>query len=216
MNNFISKEEAFKILDITSYRQLKRIVDRNNVSTKSLGIGKATLYNKTDICNAVVNTVETKKHAPKKTQQAARQKEKEIKEKKEVETKKLNSAKKEINSKNKKPLNETGQDEYLRIEKELKDKGLYLDTDRAYLLVYAIAYQNYMYYVDLSSSLDHVEIDERGNQKIHPYFTIADKFFNQMEKAASKLGIGARNRIGLEIKKEKTGAMADILSRRAS
>lgn len=210
MQEYIPKQEAFEILSISSYQHLRRIVKKHDIKTKSLGIGKPTLYLKTDICNAVVKTKDTKKFAPKKPQVKAKEK----KEKKQTEAKELEQKKKEVEEKTKNPLNKTGQDEYLRVEKELKDKGLYLESDRAYLLVYAIAYQNYMFYVDLSASLDHTSQDQNGGEKVHPYFTVADRCFNQMEKAATKLGIGARNRIGLEIKQPKTGLMADILNKR--
>lgn len=210
MEEYISKSEALELLKISSYRQLKRIVDDNNVKTKSLGIGKPTLYDRTDICNCVVQTKSTKKFAPKKPQEKAKQE----KAKKEEKAKDIEQKKKEVEKATSSPLNETGQDEFIRVEQELKSKGLYLESDRAYLLAYAIAYQNYMFYVNLSASLDHISSDLNGNEKIHPYFTVADRCFNQMEKAATKLGIGARNRIGLEIKKPKTGLMADILNRR--
>lgn len=209
MDNFITKQEAFDYLEISSYQHLRRLVKNHNVETKSLGIGKPTLYNKTDIFGIAVNTKSTKKFAPKKP------KEKQQKEKaeKQQKAKELQQKKKEVEKASSNPLNEIGQSEFLRVEQELKEKGLYMEMDRAYLLTYAIAYQNYMFYINLSKELDHTSSDMTGNIKIHPYFSVADKCFNQMEKAATKLGIGIKNRVGIEIKEETNESlMAKLLS----
>lgn len=196
MNNFITKNEALEILQVSSYRQLKRIVDRCGIETKSLGIGKATLYNRTQVCKAVVQTDSTKKFAPKKPQVKAKEK----KEEKIKVAAKKETAKKEIEKKTKNPLNETGQDEFIRVQGELKGLGIYEEKDRAILLSYCICYQNYMFYIDLSASLSHTTTDDNGNDKVNPYFTVADKLLSQMIKLSSILGIGKRSTIGLDIK----------------
>jgi P27 family predicted phage terminase small subunit len=194
--DYITKSEALEILGITSYQHLRRTVKKHNVQTKSLGVGKATLYLKSDICSAVVEGKDTQKFAPKKEKEKA-------KEKKEVKIQKAKvkeEAKKEIEAKTKNPLNETGQSEFLRAEQELKDNGTYRELDRALLIAYAISFQNYMFYIDLSATLDHTTVDDNGNQKVNAYFTVADKCFSQMDKMATKLGIGVRSRVGLGVK----------------
>ena len=73
-----------------------------------------------------------------------------------------------------------------------------------------------MFYVDLSASLDHTTVDENGNQKVNPYMTVSNTFFAQMDKMAKTLGIGVRNRVGLEIKVPKGGSMFELLNRNRS
>ncbi|MCP4356241.1 MAG: hypothetical protein GY793_11590, partial [Proteobacteria bacterium] len=159
--DYITKTEALEILNISSYQHLRRLTKKLNIQTKSLGVGKATLYLKSDICGAVVEGKDTQKFAPKKPKEVALEK----KVKKQTKATELKQKKKEVEEASSTPLNNIGQSEYLRVEKELKDLGLYEFKDRAILLAYAVCYQNYMFYTNLSAQLDHTTTDEGGNLK---------------------------------------------------
>lgn len=119
---------------------------------------------------------------------------------------------KKLDSEDFNPLNAIGQAEFLRVEKLAKDNGTYQDLDQSLLLFYAISYQKYINAVVKSEQLDDVTMNEAGDLKVHPYFQIADKCFSHMSKCAATLGLGVRNRIGLELKKEKKKSMMDILA----
>lgn len=119
---------------------------------------------------------------------------------------------KKLDSEDFTPLDGIGQAEFLRVERLLKKNGTYEDLDQSLLLFYAISYQKYINAVVKSGQLDDLTMNEAGDQKVHPYFTVAEKSFNHMTKIATALGLGVRNRIGLELKKEKKKSMMDILN----
>lgn len=110
------------------------------------------------------------------------------------------------------PLDAIGQAEFLRVERLTKANGTYEELDQSLLLFYAISYQKYINAVVKSGQLDDLTMNAMGDEKVHPYFTVAEKCFNHMTKIATALGLGVRNRIGLEIKKEKKKSMMDMLN----
>lgn len=193
---FITGKKAQEILEITTRQGLEKIVKRYNITKVSQGAGKPNLYHKDETIKAFLDSHKQKE----KFNPDAKVKAVKTKEKKTETAAKKETAKKEIEKKTKNPLNETGQDEFIRVQGELKGLGIYEEKDRAILLSYCICYQNYMFYIDLSASLSHTTTDDNGNDKVNPYFTVADKLLSQMIKLSSILGIGKRSTIGLDIK----------------
>lgn len=205
---YISKQDAMEILQITNDRTLRRYVSKYNIETQSNGNGRASLYKETDIHRVFSLTKESKDKYNPSTQKKAKEK----KEQKQKEIEKKVKAKEKAESDKVNILNEVGQDEFMRVQDLLRENGTYKDVDRALLIAYAIAYQNYTFYVNMSSQLDHVSLDSNGAMKVSPYFQVADKFFKQMESMAKLLGVGERSRVGLEIKKQEEKSMFDILN----
>lgn len=119
---------------------------------------------------------------------------------------------KKLDSEDFNPLNAIGQAEFLRVEKLAKANGTYQDLDQSLLLFYAISYQKYINAVVKSEQLDDVTMNEAGDLKVHPHFTVAKTCLADMHKLAKDLGLGVRNRMGLELKKEKKQSMMDIIS----
>lgn len=110
------------------------------------------------------------------------------------------------------PLNKVGMAEYERVTNLLKEQGTYKEVDRALVLAYAISYQKYIFSTVASGKQDDTTSDDFGNLKLHPYFLVAKESFNQMEKIAKLLGIGARSRVGLEIAQPKKESIFDVLN----
>lgn len=110
------------------------------------------------------------------------------------------------------PLNKVGMAEYERVTNLLIKQGTYEEVDRSLVLAYAISYQKYIFSTVASGKQDDTTMDSYGNLKLHPYFQVAKESFNQMEKISKLLGIGARSRVGLEIKQEKKESIFDILN----
>lgn len=109
-------------------------------------------------------------------------------------------------------LNEIGQNEFDRVVQLLQDRGTYKEEDRALVLTYAVSFQNWVFATVASAKQDNTTSDQFGNLKLHPYFQVAKECAAQMSKNASMLGIGARNRIGLEIAKPKKQTFADVIN----
>jgi len=223
---YISGKQAQSLLNITTRQQLRNIVETNNIEVKKAGIGKPNQYNKSDIENFLKkyknqkykNKSDVKKDIVKKQRTI---KKKETIEKIKEETKKdlqLDNVPRGTNKQNlnnedlQNPLNEIGQNEFNRMIDLLKDMGTYKDTDRSLVLAYSISYQKYIYSTVASAKEDDTTMDDFGNLKLHPYFQVADKCLTQMNKICVMLGIGTRNRIGLDIKKEKKKGIFDILN----
>ena len=215
----ISGKEAQLILGITTRQGLHKIVKEHNIAVTSQGAGKPNLYLKSEIQDIAKKTQKQRdKTNPKLKPKIEKQKkvikkrvEKEKKAVVEVET--FKEAKTNVLDKSDfNPLNEIGEDEYMRAKDLLTSNGTYLELDRGMLLSYAISYQNYMLLVKRSSEVDHTTMDDFGNLKVSPYYTMADKALAQMQKLAKDLGIGVRNRIGLDIKAEKKKSMLDVLN----
>jgi phage terminase small subunit len=205
---YVGRDEALKIVKITTRQGLSKFVKKHNIRTERECNGKPTFYNKEDLLKAYAESYANKtKYNP-----TLEKKSIDIQKKKEKIAEERVAKKKEAMLKSGKVLDEIGQSELIRVEKELKNFGIYRESDRSLLLSYAIAYSNYIYYTTLSRSLDHTSIDMGGNQKVSHYLAVADKFFSQMDKMASKLGIGAKSRVGLEIKKEKKVSVFDIIN----
>lgn len=114
------------------------------------------------------------------------------------------------------PLNEIGQNEFNRIIDILTENGTYKEQDRALVLAYSISYQKYIYAVAASAREDDTTSDQWGNLKLHPYMVVSDKSLTQMTKIAAMLGLGIRNRIGIDLKEQKKESIFDILNSKES
>lgn len=206
---YITGKQAQQILSITTRQGLAKIVKANNIETKSQGAGKPNLYNKSDIENYIKNNKKNiEKYKPKATIKKVEKKTKQIIEKKEVQTKK-----KKTGLLNDNPLNEVGQEVFNTLLEELVENGTFQDKDISLLQAYCVSYQKYINAINQSAEQMDTFMDDFGNVKIHPYFSIADKCLSQMDKLSKALGMGARNRIGLEIKEKKTAGIMDILAK---
>lgn len=215
---YLSKQQAMELLQISTDRSLQRYVKKFEVRTKTLGVGKPSLYCEDDLVQVFALIKKGKdKHNPKAKVKAIEKKI--VKEKTIYKNAKLKEeTKKDLappttqtdNPTN--PLNHIGQDEFNRIVEILTENGTYKEQDRALALAYAISYQKYIYAVAASAREDDTTSDQFSNLKIHPYFLVADKCLSQMTKIANILGLGVRSRIGLEIKQEKRETIFDILN----
>lgn len=209
---YITGKQAQLILKITTRQGLHKIVKEKNISIKSQGAGKPNLYLESDIKKVAKKTntqrLKTNPKLKKKIEKKNRIVKKNID---SIEDSKKN-AKEDLNQEDFNPLNKIGQDEFLRVEKLLKANGTYEDVDRSLLLFYAISYQKYINAVTMSAQQDDTTMDDMGNLKIHPYFTVADKTFSHMQKLAVMLGIGVKSRVGLDIKKGKKKSIFDTLN----
>ena len=113
-------------------------------------------------------------------------------------------------------LNEIGQNEFDRVVELLKENGTYKEQDRALVLTYAVSFQNWVFATVASAKQDNTTSDQFGNLKLHPYMVVSDKCLTQMTKIASILGIGIRNRIGIQIEEKKKESIFDILNSKES
>jgi P27 family predicted phage terminase small subunit len=225
--SYITGKQAQLLLNITTRQGLYKVVKENNVTVKSQGAGKPNLYLKSDI-ELVANKTNKQrlKTNPKLKEKTKKTKQKTIT-KKKVHRKVKEETKKELDIIDdepadtiekpnyhdlENPLNSIGQDEFDRIIELLKENGTYKDSDRALVLAYAISYQKYIFAVAASAKQDDTFMDEFGNIKIHPYFTVADRCFTHMDKMAKALGIGVKNRAGIEIKQPKKESIFDIMN----
>lgn len=235
---YLSKQQAMELLQISTDRSLQRYVKKFEVRTKTLGIGKPSLYCEDDLVQVFALIKKGKdKHNPKAKVKAI---EKKIVKEKTIEknAKLKEETRKELNLVGEykpvdnlsddediiKPpynpnefqmkdlLNEIGQDEFDRVVELLKENGTYKEQDRALVLTYAVSFQNWVFATVASAKQDNTTSDQFGNLKLHPYFTVAEKCAAQMSKNASMLGIGVRSRIGIEIKSPKKETIFDILN----
>jgi len=210
--NYITGKQAQILLNITTRQSLNRIVKEKNITIKSQGVGKANLYLESDIKEVAKNTnIQRLKTNPKLKKKIDKKKKTVEKNIKTIEETKKN-AKEDINKEDFNPLNKIGQDEFLRVEKLLRENETYTELDRGLLLSYSIAYQKYINAVTMSAQNDDTTMDDFGNLKVHPYFTVADKCFTHMQKMSVMLGIGVKSRVGLEIKKEKKKSVFDMIN----
>ncbi len=260
MKTFITGKEAQLLLEITTRQQLRNIVVKNSIETKSLGAGKPNIYLKSDI-EKYLKKPKTSPKAQKTNKKLIVKKKKQIEVKKAVRKKQLENKPKPIPKQktveeiissesekninkifdnlaekgdiltgdgysapintpdNKKldnedfnPLNAIGQAEFLRVERLAKANGTYEDLDQSLLLFYSISYQKYINAVVKSEELDDLTMNDAGEYKVHPYFQVADKCFTHMSKIAVMLGIGVRNRIGIESKKKEKKNISDVIA----
>lgn len=233
---YILPNQAMELLQITTRQGLHKVVVNHNITVKSQGAGKPNLYLKSDLerykkDNA--KNIEKKKnpHVIEKAEKVKKEKvERKVKARKlKVETKKeLNLISEDepidnlfddediIKPKNEdlqNPLNEIGQNEFNRIIDILTENGTYKEQDRALVLAYSISYQKYIYAVAASAREDDTTSDQFGNLKLHPYFTVSEKSLGIMTKIAAMLGLGIRNRIGIQIEEKKKESIFDLLSK---
>lgn len=237
---FITGKEAQLLLEITTRQQLRNIVVKNGIETKSLGAGKPNIYLKSDI-EKYLKKPKTSPKAQKTNKKLIVKKKKQIEVKKAVRKKQLENKPKPVKKiipkektieiekedsiqlpkleDNKKldnedfnPLNAIGQAEFLRVERLAKANGTYEDLDQSLLLFYSISYQKYINAVVKSEELDDLTMNDAGEYKVHPYFQVADKCFTHMSKIAVMLGIGVRNRIGIEAKKKEKKNIGDVIA----
>lgn len=210
---YITGKQAQLILNITTRQGLHKIVKEKNITIKSQGPGKANLYLESDVKSAADQTnkqrAKTNPNVKKKVDKQKKVIDKNI----EIANTTKDKVKDKIKEPNFNPLNGIGEDEFLRVEKLLKENGTYSELDRSLLLSYAIAYQKYINAVTMSAENDDTTMDDFGNLKVHPYFTVADKCFSHMQKMAVMLGIGVKSRVGLDIKKDKKKSVFDMLNK---
>lgn len=109
-------------------------------------------------------------------------------------------------------LTKDGQIIFDKLREELIANGTYQDKDIALLQAYCVSYQKYINAINRSAEFSDTTMDDFGNLKVHPYFQVADKCLSQMDKLAKALGIGVKNRVGLEIAKPKKETIFDILN----
>jgi len=209
---YITAKESLKILNISSVRTLQRYRDKHDIDIRDIGQGKPKLYLKSDIEKIAKPKKDIKKYIPPKTKKIIKKKETIQKKRIEKNTETKQTAKVEAIKAGFNPLNELGQDEFQRVYDLLQTRGTYKDEDRSIIVSYAISFQNYILAIKISNENDNTTTDDFGNLKVHPYFTIADKSLTQMNKLSVMLGIGARSRIGLEIKEKKKASMFDVMN----
>jgi P27 family predicted phage terminase small subunit len=200
---YITGKQAQLILNITTRQGLHKIVKDKNISVKSQGAGKPNLYLESDIKTVAKKTNTQRLKTNPKLRKKIDKKKKTIETNITTIEESKKNAKEEMKKEHFSPLNEIGQDEFLRVEKLLTENGTYNELDRSLLLSYSIAYQKYINAVTMSAQQDDTTMDDFGNLKVHPYFTVADKSFTHMQKMAVMLGIGVRSRVGLDIAKGK-------------
>jgi phage terminase small subunit/nucleoid DNA-binding protein len=227
---YLNPHEAMELLQITTRQGLHKIVTNHNISVKSQGAGKPNLYLKSDLDRYMIDnkknlkcknikvtekSVKIKKEKVERIKKAKDMKEKVSEElsippKQEDELKQKPKFPSEEELKN--PLNHIGQAEYDRIIDIMTENGTFKEQDRAIVMSYAISFQKYVYAVAASAMEDDTTMDQFGNLKLSPYFTVADKCLSQMIKIASVLGIGIRSRIGIDLKQPKKATIFDVLS----
>lgn len=216
---YLLPNQAMELLQITTRQGLHKIVVNHNITVKSQGQGKPNLYLKQDLERYRSEILKTGKDKYNKevTQKAIKIKKEKV-ERKEKAKKLKEETKKDLappvaqvdNPIN--PLNHIGQDEFNRIVEILTENGTYKEQDRALVLAYAISYQKYIFATIASGKEDDTFIDAFGTLRLHPYYTISDKSLSQMTKIADKLGIGARSRLGMDLKQPKKETIFDILN----
>ena len=231
---YLLPNQAMELLQITTRQGLHKVVVNHNITVKSQGAGKPNLYLKSDLERYKKDNAKNieKKKNPQVIQKAEKVKKEKVERK--VKAKKLKvEVKKELNLISEdenlfddediiKPklldfsmkdlLNEIGQNEFDRVVELLKENGTYKEQDRALVLTYAVSFQNWVFATVASGQQDNTTTDSFGNLKLHPYFTVAEKCANQMNKNANMLGIGVRSRIGLEIKDNIEDDEVDIFA----
>lgn len=230
---YLSSNQSMQLLKITTRQGLFKIVKNHNITVKSQGVGKPNLYLKSDLERYMKDNAKNIKirknpqvieKAEKIVKKQNTKKEKHLKVKtevkKEVDTEiekdfkvteireqKEKEIKKDLELPNdeeiESPLNKVGMAEFQRVTDLLIEQGTYKEVDRALVLAYAISYQKYIFATVASAKQDDTTMNDFGDLKVHPYFQVAKESFKQMESVAKMLGIGAKNRIGLEIKKVK-------------
>lgn len=243
---YLSSNQSMQLLKITTRQGLFKIVKNHNITVKSQGVGKPNLYLKSDLERYMKDNAKNIKirknpqvieKAEKIVKKQNVKKEKHLKVKaqvrKEVDTEiekdfkvteireqKEKEIKKDLELPNdeeiESPLNKVGMAEFQRVTDLLIEQGTYKEVDRALVLAYAISYQKYIFATVASAKQDDTTMDDFGNLRVHPYFLVAKENFNQMEKVAKLLGIGARSRVGLEIQQKKKESIFDILNSKES
>lgn len=233
---YLLPNQAMELLQITTRQGLHKVVVNHNITVKSQGAGKPNLYLKSDLERYKKDNAKNieKKKNPQVIEKAEKVKKEKVERK--VKAKKLKvETKKELNLISEdenlfddediikppkedlqNPLNEIGQNEFNRIIDILTENGTYKEQDRALVLAYSISYQKYIYAVAASAREDDTTSDQFGNLKLHPYFIVSEKSLGIMTKIAAMLGLGIRNRIGLDIKQEKKESIFDILNSKES
>ena len=235
---YLLPNQAMELLQITTRQGLHKVVVNHNITVKSQGAGKPNLYLKSDLERYKKDNAKNieKKKNPQVIQKAEKVKKEKVERK--VKAKKLKvEVKKELNLISEdenlfddediiKPklldfsmkdlLNEIGQNEFDRVVELLKENGTYKEQDRALVLTYAVSFQNWVFATVASAKQDNTTTNSFGELKLHPYMVVSDKCLTQMTKIASILGIGIRNRIGIQIEEKKKESIFDILNAKES
>lgn len=238
---YLLPNQAMELLQITTRQGLHKVVVNHNITVKSQGAGKPNLYLKSDLERYKKDNAKNieKKKNPQVIEKAEKVKKEKVERK--VKAKKLKvETKKELNLISEdepidnifdnediiKPklldfemkdlLNEIGQNEFDRVVELLKENGTYKEQDRALVLTYAVSFQNWVFATVASAKQDNTTTNSFGELKLHPYMVVSDKCLSQMTKIASILGLGVRNRIGVDLKEQKKESIFDILNSKES
>ena len=108
-------------------------------------------------------------------------------------------------------LNDIGTQVMSEAIDELKNLGIYRNSDNIALNSYAMQYQLYIYFQAKAMMSDSLTYDAKRNEKISPYAVIADKHFTNYLKIQHSLGLNPSARQKLTIKeKEDLDDMGDL------
>lgn len=205
---YLLPKQAMELLQITTRQGLHKIVKNHNVTVKSQGVGKPNLYLKQDLEQYMKDNA---KNIGKTKTKTVIEKAKKKVEKKEAKKKEVTETKKR-GLLNNNPLNDVGQEVFNSLREELIQNGTFQEKDISLLQAYCVSYQKYINAINQSADSMDTFMDDFGNIKVHPYFQIADKCLTQMDKIAKALGIGVKNRVGLEIAQPKKESIFDVLN----
>ncbi len=207
LQNYITGKQSQLILNITTRQGLHKIVKEKNITVKSQGAGKPNLYLECDVKKVAAETNKQRLKTNPKLKKKIEKKTAIIEKKKTIikDTKKKGIL-------NDNPLNEVGQEVFNELREDLIENGTFEDKDVSLLQAYCVSYQKYINAINQSANKMDLTQDDFGNEKPHPYFLIADKCLAQMVKISNLLGIGAKSRVTLEIKKAKNKNVFEMLS----
>ncbi len=210
---YITGKQAQLILNITTRQGLHKIVKAENIFIKSQGAGKANLYLESDIKEVAKKTNAQRLKTNPRLKKKIETKIKVIKEKIKVNKVKKNETEKfQKEDESKTVLSEIGKNEYSKIKKLLEDNGTLDEVDDSLLQAYAISYQEFFTYSYEITKRNGVDENEAGELKPTIYIGMKKTAFDQMKIMAGMLGIGVRNRIGVDVKKEKKVSVFDMLN----
>lgn len=183
MDRKISTTEALNILGVNA-KTLQR--KKKEGAIQSWKVGRDWFFLEDEIL-ALLPEVKKKQiiHAPTAI-------EKQVKKQKQAEekAKEIEIKLKEADDKPKDELlEEDGKNHLVAIKEQMEELGVYQKIDDALIFSAALAFQTYLKYEALASSLDYLSIDMKGTEKEHPYSDIAKKHFDRYVSVCEKLGV---------------------------
>lgn len=224
---YILPNQAMELLQITTRQGLHKVVVNHNITVKSQGAGKPNLYLKSDLERYKKDNA--KNIEKKKNPQVIEKAEKVKKEKIERKVKSEN-LKKTIDDKIKGNiivpkievfeelekeafliLNDIGLRKFKKLIEYLKLNGLFKSVDNDVVLYYCSAYEDYFEAKIALKENKGITYDQFGKEIVSPYATLKKEAESKMIEYSKNLGIGSRNRLGLDFKEPKKESMFDIL-----